>query len=82
MIRVLFLAQLREQLGVAELQVPAADIGSIADLTQYLLKENPGWEQFFSNRKLLVAINHEYAKADARIKAGDEVAFFPPVTGG
>jgi molybdopterin synthase sulfur carrier subunit len=82
MIRVLFLAQLREQLGAAELQVPAADIGSVADLTQYLLKENPGWEQFLSNRKLLVAINHEYAKADARVKAGDEVAFFPPVTGG
>lgn len=82
MIRVLFLAQLREQLGVAELQVAAESVVSIATLKQYLVTGNPQWEQYLSNRKLLVAVNHEYAKVDVAIKAGDEVAFFPPVTGG
>lgn len=82
MIRVLFLAQLREQLGVAELQIAAGSIGSIAALKQYLVTTNPEWERFLSNSKLLVAVNHEYAKGDVAIKSGDEVAFFPPVTGG
>ncbi|MEN0036178.1 MAG: molybdopterin converting factor subunit 1 [Cellvibrio sp.] len=81
MIKVLFLAQLREQLGVAEVQVPASHIRDVAELKEYLLGKNPQWEQFFAG-KLLVAINHEYAKSDASVKSGDEVAFFPPVTGG
>jgi molybdopterin synthase sulfur carrier subunit len=82
MIRVLFLAQLREQLGAAEVQIPAGKVGSVTALKQYLVAENPGWEQFLANSKLLVAVNHEYAKKDMAIKSGDEVAFFPPVTGG
>lgn len=82
MIRVLFLAQLREQLDTAELQLPAESVSSISSLKQYLVESNPTWEQFLSNSKLLVAVNHQYAKADLAIKSGDEVAFFPPVTGG
>lgn len=82
MIRVLFLAQLREQLGTAGLQVTAENIVSIAALKQYLVATNPEWEPFLSNSKLLVAVNHAYAKSDVAIKSGDEVAFFPPVTGG
>lgn len=82
MIRVLFLAQLREQLGTAEIQIAAGDVGSIAALKQYLVTNHPQWDQFISNSKLLVAVNHEYAKVDVAIKSGDEVAFFPPVTGG
>jgi molybdopterin synthase sulfur carrier subunit len=82
MIRVLFLAQLREQLGTAELQIPLGRIDSVAALKQYLVVSYPHWEQFLSNSKLLVAINHQYAKTDVTIKSGDEVAFFPPVTGG
>lgn len=82
MIQVLFLAQLREQLGTAGLQIPAGNINSVAAVKRYLLIENPQWEKFFLSSKLLVAVNHEYAKADAAVKSGDEVAFFPPVTGG
>lgn len=82
MIRVLFLAQLREQLGVAELQIPADGVDSVIALKHYLVINHPQWEQFLSNSKLLVAVNHEYAKTDTAIKPGDEIAFFPPVTGG
>lgn len=82
MIRVLFLAQLREQLGVAELQIAAGNIKSVGVLKQHLVATSPEWERFLSNSKLLVAVNHEYAKGDVAIKSGDEVAFFPPVTGG
>lgn len=82
MIRVLFLAQLREQLGIAEVQIAAESVVSIATLKQYLVAGNPHWEEYLSNSKLLVAVNHQYAKTDMAIKSGDEVAFFPPVTGG
>lgn len=82
MIRVLFLAQLREQLGTAEQQIAAENIDSVLALKQYLVTHHPQWEQFLSNSKLLVAVNHEYAKTDVALTSGDEVAFFPPVTGG
>lgn len=82
MIRVLFLAQLREQLGVAELQIEAGGISTITALKRHLVAANPEWERFLSNSILLVAVNQQYAKADVAIKSGDEVAFFPPVTGG
>ncbi|MDF3013978.1 MAG: moaD [Cellvibrio sp.] len=82
MIRVLFFAQLREQLGAAELQIAAENISSVAALKESLVTTNFEWAQFLSNNKLLVAVNHEYVKGDVVIKSGDEVAFFPPVTGG
>lgn len=82
MIRVLFLAQLREQLKTAELKIPLGNIGSVAALKQHLVIQHPEWEQFLSNSKLLVAVNQEYTKVDVVIKSGDEIAFFPPVTGG
>lgn len=82
MIRVLFFAQLREQLGTSELQVAADNVASITTLKHHLVVNYPQWEQFFSNSKLLVAVNHQYAKTNQAIKSGDEVAFFPPVTGG
>jgi molybdopterin synthase sulfur carrier subunit len=85
MIRVLFLAQLREQVGTAEIQIPTADLDAvktIAALKDYLVNKNPAWEPHLANSKLLVAINHEYARTEVAIKDGDEIAFFPPVTGG
>jgi molybdopterin synthase sulfur carrier subunit len=82
MIRVIFLAQLREQLGIAELNVDASAVSSISELKQYLVIHHPEWVQFLENKKLLAALNHAYARGDSPLKAGDEVAFFPPVTGG
>lgn len=82
MIRVLFLAQLREQLKTAELQVQSESIENITALKQYLVQLHPEWENFLSNNKLMVAVNQAYAKQNTAIKSGDEVAFFPPVTGG
>ena len=82
MIRVLFLAQLREQLGIAELTIESEAVNSIATLKQYLLFSHPQWEPFLCDNKLLSAVNHQYVKTDKAIKSGDEVAFFPPVTGG
>lgn len=82
MIHVIFLAQLREQLGVAKLDVSAGQIKTLADLKNYLLLQNSSWESALSNTRLLTAVNHAYVKGDHALVDGDEVAFFPPVTGG
>lgn len=82
MIRVVFLAQLREQLGVAELNVEASAVSSVGELKQHLLRSHPEWARFLGNSALLVALNHEYTRGDVLLQPGDEVAFFPPVTGG
>lgn len=82
MIRVVFLAQLREQLGVAELNVEASAVSSVGELKQYLIRHHPEWVSFLGRSTLLVALNHEYTRGDTLLNSGDEVAFFPPVTGG
>jgi len=77
-ITIKYFASLRELLGRSEenLELGAGNI-TVAEL----------WEQVAGKQKtrpknVLTAINMEYVKADARVKDGDEVAFFPPVTGG
>lgn len=82
MIRVVFLAQLREQLASGGLEVDEQLAGSISELKAYLAQLHPEWCSFLENTQLLVALNHAYVRTDAPLNAGDEVAFFPPVTGG
>lgn len=82
MIQIVFLAQLREQLECAGLQLEPSKAATIDEVKTYLCETNPSWKQFLGNPKLLVALNHEYARHNLPIKSGDEVAFFPPVTGG
>jgi len=82
MIKIVFFAALREQLNCAELSIPANEVSSIADIKTKLADKNEHWQQVFSNGALLCALNHDMVQADAEVKSGDEVAFFPPVTGG
>ena len=82
MIRVLFFAQLREQLGCEQLALALPQSISISTLRQLLVEHNPQWATFLGNDKLLFAVNQTMAKATQLINDGDEVAFFPPVTGG
>jgi sulfur-carrier protein len=82
MIRVLFFAQLREQLGCEQLALALTEPISISQLRQLLVEQHPQWGNFLGSDKLLFAINQTMAKASQLIRDGDEVAFFPPVTGG
>lgn len=79
--RVLFFAQLRELLGVSELQIgePVADVEALRRL---LAARGDKWALALDPDKLLVAVNQTLVPRDAPLQAGDEVAFFPPVTGG
>lgn len=82
MIRVLFFAQLREDLGCAEFSLENSNIESVSDVSRILLEKNPHWQPFLTRQNLRVAVNQAYAKMNTTVSQGDEVAFFPPVTGG
>ncbi|MGB0893903.1 MAG: molybdopterin synthase sulfur carrier subunit [Parashewanella sp.] len=83
MIKVLFFAQVRELIGTSELLVEAAQQTQTTDsLRQHLIEQNPKWESALASEKLLVAVNQEFCDWQAQLTSGDEVAFFPPVTGG
>jgi len=83
-VKVLFFAALREQVGVTseEIDLPG-ETGTIASLRSHLAARGESWQAALSEKKLLrFAVNQDMAQPDALLKAGDEVAFFPPVTGG
>jgi molybdopterin synthase sulfur carrier subunit len=81
-IRVLFFARLREQLGSSGEEVDTADGASVATLRAQLASRSAAWREALEARNLRIAVNQDMAAADQVLKAGDEVAFFPPVTGG
>ena len=75
-IKVLFFASLRDAIGRASDEIDAANMNTVADVWVAVADG----ETMPSN--LLMAINQDYVKADASVQDNDEVAFFPPVTGG
>ena len=83
-VKVLFFAGLREQLGVPAVEVDLpAGVTTVAGLKSLLAAKGGAWHEALSGKKLLrAAVNQDMVDAGAAIKAGDEVAFFPPVTGG
>ncbi len=82
--KVLYFAWLRSKIGVAEENVrPPADCATVADLIAHLITLGPAYAAAFADlRAIKVAVNQEFAGLDSPIAAGDEVALFPPVTGG
>ena len=84
MIKILYFASLREQLGIGaeELEFPP-DVNDLDGLAAYLADRGGHWSEVFKGgQTVMMALNHEAAKGDVRLADGDEVAFFPPVTGG
>ncbi len=82
MIKVVFFAALREQLNCSELSLSSENLATVADLKAELASKDDKWQQVFANSALLSAVNHDMVNSEQLIKSGDEVAFFPPVTGG
>lgn len=81
---VIYLARLRETLGVDSEQVALTDsVRDVAGLTQWLRSRGGSWaEELGPGRPIRVAVNHKVAEPATAVADGDEVAFFPPVTGG
>ena len=83
-VKVLYFASVREKLGrdAEELDLPAG-VATVAGLRSHLRARGGVWADAMAEGKLLrAAVNQDMAQAAAAIKAGDEIAFFPPVTGG
>jgi len=83
-VRILYLASLREQLGKTgeDLEISPAT-STVAGLRTLLMARGGPWQSALAQGKALrVAVNQEMAQPTTSVKSGDEVAFFPPVTGG
>ncbi len=83
-LKLLYFAWLREKAGIGEEAVPTPDgVATVGELMDWLVGRGGGYAEAFSDRKVVrVAVNQEYVSLDHPVAAGDEVAFFPPVTGG
>lgn len=79
-IQVLFFAKLRESLPVAELSWPLAEAMTMGDLRTQLRAQGEAWQAL--DGTLMMAVNQTLVQPEALVQPGDEVAFFPPVTGG
>lgn len=82
--KILYFALIREKVGHAEEDVaPPAGISTVGDLVGWLAKRGDNYARTFGDlRGVRVAVNQEHVRLDHPLAAGDEVAFFPPVTGG
>lgn len=82
--KILYFAWLRARTGMAMEDVtPPAEVRTVGDLLAWLRDRSPGHAEALKELAVVrVAVNQEFARADHPVKAGDEVALFPPVTGG
>jgi molybdopterin converting factor subunit 1 len=83
-VKLLYFAWLKQKTGCAEESVdPPADVATVADLLDWIAARGGGHAEALADRAAIrVAVNQEYARPGDPVKAGDEVALFPPVTGG
>jgi molybdopterin synthase sulfur carrier subunit len=82
-VKVLYFASLREAVGQPgeELELPAS-VATVRDLRAHLAARGDGWQALAEGGKVRAAVNQHMAGGDEAVVGGDEVAFFPPVTGG
>ena len=82
-IRILYFAALREALGTGSEELSLAGaVTTVAALRSQLLARGGAWQALGEGRSLRVAVNQRMAEPVSPVRDGDEVAFFPPVTGG
>lgn len=81
---VLYFARLRESIGTAQEDITwQANLANVDALLEYLRARGSQWQTALSDeRGVRVAVNQDLAHGHTLLKDGDEVALFPPVTGG
>jgi molybdopterin synthase sulfur carrier subunit len=84
MVELVYLARLRDEFGSARESVELPEgIASVSGLLAWLRTRGGAWaRELAPGRAVRVAVNHDVARGDTPLKAGDEIALFPPVTGG
>lgn len=82
--KLLYFASVRENTGLSEesYELPN-DVGNVAQLTEHMRNRGGGYAAAFENTSMIrVAVNQVHAQPEQPIADADEIAFFPPVTGG
>ena len=82
MAKILYFARLGEQLKTSSEELSLSGINSVRQLVDHLQDRGEPWNSELENGRLLVAINQEMSDFDSAVSDSDEIAFFPPVTGG
>jgi len=80
MLKLRFFASLKDLTGESEMEVELEEETSVREVLRRLETRFPRIKQY--EPVLLVAVNQEYADLDSLVSPGDEVSFFPPVSGG
>ena len=83
-INILYFARIKESVNYSaeNIDLPS-DVATVTALKNYLALRGENWANLFNGKQVVrAAINHALVDDLAKISAGDEVAFFPPVTGG
>lgn len=82
--KVLYFASLRQAVGVYEETVePPAEVATVGQLVAWLKGRSPRHAEAFAKLEhVRCAVNQDYARPEDPVRPEDEVAFFPPVTGG
>ncbi|MBX3678475.1 MAG: molybdopterin converting factor subunit 1 [Rhodocyclaceae bacterium] len=82
-VKILYFASLREALGQSSEQLELSpQFGSVGQLHAHLAARGGAWEALATTKNLRAAVNQQMVAMEAPLQDGDEVAFFPPVTGG
>jgi molybdopterin synthase sulfur carrier subunit len=82
--KILYFAWLRQRIGAGEETVdPPAEVRDVAGLVAWLKTRGPGHQEALRDISAIrIAVNQEFAAMDAAVAPGDEIALFPPMTGG
>ncbi len=81
MLKVILFASLRDLVGSSEIELDlTAEATTVRDVFNTLEGQFPGLKRYESS--LLIAVNQEYTGWERSVTSGDEIAFFPPVSGG
>jgi molybdopterin synthase sulfur carrier subunit len=83
MLQLRYFASLRETLGVSDEAVALPEtVGTVAGLQCWLQERGAPWRDALADDRLLVAVNQQVSDRQTAVNDGDEIAWFPPVTGG
>ncbi len=83
MIKIVLFANLRESLGISDVEISIEEVSRISDVIAQLSQMyGEPWRETLTGEDILVAVNQNMVYDDHAVAHGDEVAFFPPVTGG
>ena len=84
MVELVYLARLRDRFGTGSERVSLpGDVADVGSLLAWLRSRGGAWSsELAPGRSVRVAVNHDVAQSDTPVRTGEEVALFPPVTGG